>query len=216
MAEENKKQKRTFENITTPAGIAQWPWLNKPNTRFNPEGEYSCNLILEAEDAKSLCEKLDAIVEKTYQEAVAEAKPQDKKRFTKADPYSPEFDDDGNETGRIIIKTKNNAQFKAKDGSVFVFQPKIFDAKGGKVPAGTAVYGGSIIKIACQAKPYVISATKACGVSLKLQAVQVIKLVAGGMGGDSMDSYGFGEEDGYEAEASETFEEVAATTEEDF
>ena len=206
------KKKRVFENITTPTGIAQWCWLNKPNTRFNPDGEYSCNLLLEGEEAQSLCDKLDAIVEKTYQEAVAEAKPQDKKKFTKASPYTPEYDEDGNETGRVIFKFKNKAQFKAKDGSTFIFQPKVFDAKGGKVAAGVTVYGGSTIKIAGQVMPYVMPATKACGVSLKLQAIQVIKLVAGGMGGDSMDSYGFGEEEGYVAEASESFEDVVATT----
>ena len=212
---EEKKKKRVYTNITTPAGTAQWPWLNKPNVKFNPDGEYSVNLILEGDDASSLCEQLDKLVEASYNEAVTEAKPQDKKRFTKATPYTPEYDEDGTETGRIIFKFKMKANMTSKDGSTWTQAPKLFDAKGGKI-TGVTVYGGSTIKVAGQAAPYVMPATKMCGVSLKLQAVQVIKLVAGGgMGGDTLDSFGFGEEDGFVADQLESFEEVA-TTEEDF
>ena len=41
-------QANTF---TTPKGIAQYPWLSKPDTKFSEEGDYKVNLILNAEEA---------------------------------------------------------------------------------------------------------------------------------------------------------------------
>ena len=44
---------------TTPAGIAQYPWLNKPDTKFNPDGEFKVNLEVDSESAQSLVTFLD-------------------------------------------------------------------------------------------------------------------------------------------------------------
>ena len=33
--------------VTTPKGIAQFPWLNELDTKFNPDRDYKTNLILE-------------------------------------------------------------------------------------------------------------------------------------------------------------------------
>ena len=41
-------QANTF---TTPKGIAQYPWLSKPDTKFSEEGEYKVNVILGKEEA---------------------------------------------------------------------------------------------------------------------------------------------------------------------
>lgn len=51
------------------------------------------------------------------------------------------------------------------------------------------------------------------GISLRLKAVQVINLVAGG--GGTGESYGFGEEDGYVAPKAATNEAVDTDAEED-
>ena len=32
--------------ITTPTGVAQYPWLSKADTKWNEEGEFKTNLIL--------------------------------------------------------------------------------------------------------------------------------------------------------------------------
>ena len=39
----------TDNTITTPKGIAQYPWLSKPDTKFSEEGEYKVNVILTKE-----------------------------------------------------------------------------------------------------------------------------------------------------------------------
>ena len=37
--------------FTTPKGIAQYPWLSKPDTKFNEEGVYKVDLIIPKSDA---------------------------------------------------------------------------------------------------------------------------------------------------------------------
>ena len=37
--------------FTTPQGVAQYPWLSKPDTKFSEEGEYKVNVILTKEEA---------------------------------------------------------------------------------------------------------------------------------------------------------------------
>ena len=32
--------------FTTPQGVAQYPWLSKPDTKFSEEGDYKVNLII--------------------------------------------------------------------------------------------------------------------------------------------------------------------------
>jgi hypothetical protein len=51
----------TFNTITTPTGIAQYPWLSKPDTKFSEEGEYKVNVILTKEEATPLVEKINGI-----------------------------------------------------------------------------------------------------------------------------------------------------------
>ena len=48
--------------IVTPRAIAVYPWLNRPDTKFNPDGDYKVTLKIEAEDAAPLITKLDKIL----------------------------------------------------------------------------------------------------------------------------------------------------------
>ena len=54
------------DNITTPTGVAVYPHLKRPDTKFNPDGDYSVKLRLPAEDAESLVEKIDEAVENNF------------------------------------------------------------------------------------------------------------------------------------------------------
>ena len=38
--------------VTTPTGVAQYPWLSKADTKWNEAGEFKTNLILSKEAAK--------------------------------------------------------------------------------------------------------------------------------------------------------------------
>lgn len=210
------KEKIVYQKMITPKGTLIYPWLTKADTKFNPDGEYRTTFAVPQEAAESFCSKLDQILDSFYKEQVANAKnPAEAKKIKKAEPYTPQYDDNGDETGNVIFKMKLKALVKMKDGSEYAQKPKLFDAQGNPLPAKVNPYGGTQAKISVQVVPYLMPATKECGLSLRLQAVQVLQLVAGGGGGDA-DSFGFGKEDGYVADEEETFESAVADSEEDF
>ena len=47
--------------ITTPTGVAQYPWLSKADTKWNEEGEFKTNLILSEADAEPLIKTISDV-----------------------------------------------------------------------------------------------------------------------------------------------------------
>lgn len=184
--------------MTTPKGIASYPHLNKPDTRFNPDGEFKVTLVLGEEAANKMAEKMQAVADKAYDDAVEAAKGSNKKKITKADVLKPQEDADGNETGQYVFTAKMKAHVKPKKGDAFDQAPVVFDAHGkqikGELPK---IGGGSTLKLNCELIPYYVASTKEAGCSLRLKAVQIIDLVEWGA---NAESYGFGDEDGYTAD----------------
>lgn len=196
--------------LKTPAGTAIWPKLTKPDTKFNADGEYSVKLAIPSEEAQDLIAQLDKLYEQSQE--IAKEKNPGKKIKQAAKPYTVEEDDQGNETGNVILSFKCKAKLTSKDGSTFANAPKLFDSKNKEFPKDEDIWGGSTLRIAFNAIPYYTGMVGA-GVSLRLKAVQVLNLVSGG-GGDGS-SYGFGEEEGYVAPAASTNTVTADADEED-
>ena len=191
------------KRMTTPAGIAKWPWLVRPNTKYDPA--WSTNLVLDIEEAQDLMKALDAEAEQAYKETIAKLKKEKKaaaaKQVRKKPPYEMVYDEEGEETGQVEFKFKQKCQVK-KDGKVIdLAPPRLFDAKG-KPIKNVAIYGGSIIKVCFMPIPYYIPSSKEAGVSLRLIAVQVIDLVSAG---GRAEDFGFTEEDGYEYDGNDDF-----------
>ena len=182
--------------LKTPAGIAVWPKLTKPDTKFNADGEYNVKLRIPSEEAQDLIAALDT----AYAAAQDDAKEKNPGKKIKAasQPYTEELDDQGNETGNILVSFKCKAKLTDKQGNVRPNAPRLFDSKNKEFPKDQDIWGGSTLRVAFNAIPY-YTAMAGAGVSLRLKAVQVIDLVAGG--GGTGESYGFGEEDGYVAPA---------------
>ena len=181
--------------FTTPKGIAQYPWLSKPDTKFSEEGEYKVSLILPKEEAIPILKQINEVF---AENVAAESKKNGGKDIKKAPPpYMEQLDDAGNSTGKVILKFKSKAAYK----------PAIFDAKG--IPMiDSNVWGGSEIKINGSIAPYYTTLIGA-GVALRLRAVQVIQYVDASTGAAS--KFGFEEEVGYEHHPTETFESIVAT-----
>lgn len=177
---------------TTPAGIAQYPYLTKPDTKFNPDGEYK--LSVEIKDP-NLSAPLVAFLDEQFAASVAKAKKENPgKKIKEGDvPYSVNDD-----TGAVTVRFKLKAKVTPKMGDPFEQRPALFDAKGKPIGADAKIGGGSKVKVAYELVPY-YTAIAGAGVSLRLKAVQVIDLVEFS-GGASSEAYGFGQEEGYEAE----------------
>lgn len=184
----SKEKKPRF---TTPKGVAQYPYLNKPDTKFNPDGEYKCKLeISDPADVATLVAFLDEQIEKSVE--LAKKENPGKKIKTGDAPYEV-----NEETGKGTFNFKLKAKVKTKTGEIFEQRPAIFDAKGTALK-NVNIGGGSQVKVAYEVVPFYTSLVGA-SISLRMKAVQVLDLVEFS-GGASADSYGFGEEEGYEAE----------------
>ena len=178
--------------FTTPKGIAQYPWLSKPDTKFSEEGVYKVDLIIPKAEAIPLLKQINEVFAENVDKQTKKAKGQDIQKAKP--PYSEELDEAGQPTGNVVLR------FKSK------YKPSVFDAKG--IPmVDSSIWGGSELKVSGSIAPYFTSMIGA-GVSLRLSGVQVIQYVDGGSG--SADRFGFKEEAGYEHKAPETFEEVVA------
>ena len=178
--------------ITTPTGVAQYPWLSKADTKWNEEGEFKTNLILSEADAEPLIKTISDVFAENVKTTTEET---GKAPKTATPPFAQEFGDDGKPTGNMIIRLKSK------------FKPKIFDASG-KLMTESNIWGGSEIRVNAQVVPY-FTALIGCGVSLRLSAVQVIKYVEGGTNSNA-DNFGFNPVEGFTQPAEETFEQVAA------
>lgn len=195
---------KKYTRITTPKGTLAYPHLTTPDTKFNVDGEYRTKIEIPTAAAKALLEAIDKEAEAAYAEAVAENKG---KKVKRADlPYAL-----NDETDTVTLSPKLKAIAGSKDKK-WTQKPALFDAKGHPIKGDIRVGGGTVAKLNLELAPY-YTAQVGAGVSLRLKAVQILDLKEYGSGNAS--SYGFGEEEGFEAKAPETFEEeapAAATT----
>jgi hypothetical protein len=192
MADKKKKHIR----MTTPVGTAKFPWLTKPDTRFKAEGVFCTGLLVPKEDAEELCQELDRLADEAFKAAIADLKAKKKnpkviEKTAKHEPYQMEVDSEGNETGMVEFRFKTNAQANI-NGEVRKFVVPLFDSVGN--PVKCSPWGGSQIRVNFSPIPFYNAVGNGlAGVSLRLNAVQVIKLVSGS--GDAK-SYGFDAVDG--------------------
>lgn len=210
----DKKQKRETLKVVSPKATFRYPKLTEPdygNEEYpKPQGEYSVGLILSAEEAKPLIDKLQPVHDKAVEEGRVKfdnlnVQQRKKLKELSINPlFIEEFDKETEEpTGNVIFKIKMAASGKnKKTGKEWKRKPTIFDAKGQVIKNPPAIWGGTIGKVSFEAAPYFITGTGTAGVGLYLNAVQIIELRSGG-GGDA-ESYGFGEEDGFQYEEDQT------------
>jgi len=212
-----KKEKRP--QYVTPKGEALFPWLRKADDRpINGKPQtpaYKLELKLSSEGfeaktkafPKGLKALIDDAVEASHKAAIEDIKAgkKDTKKklaaLTKAYPYSEGEDEEGNSDGTVRIKFKRNASFKNKAGEVIKTRVALFDSGMKQLAAEINPWGGSVVKVSFTMRPYYMPATDKAGVTMDLNAVQVLELKA--QGERSADAYGFESEDGYEQAADE-------------
>jgi hypothetical protein len=162
--------------FVTPAGIAQYPWLQpgRPDTAFDAAGKWKVNLLLTPDESKALMD------------IVTSAK---NDNFAPKDVVRVPFKKD-EETGQLVFTISSK------------YQPKYIDAKGNPIPEAQVplMYSGSTIRVSGMCEAY--SGTSK-GVSLRMNAVQVINPVSGSGDGAAGD---FEPVEGFTAGSAETSE----------
>lgn len=170
---------------TTPLGVAQYPWLVEPDTKFNPDGDYKVNMLFAewTPELKYIVNDLKQMLEEYYQAIISDPKyAKNASKIQKADIWVEDSD------GNIVMKFKQKAVIKSIKGTHEVKIP-IFDSKG-KPLSDIKLGGGSQIKLCFTAAPYYAPSIRMCGLSLRPVAVQVIELKEWAEGG-TMQAYGF-------------------------
>ncbi len=196
--------------VVSPVGVSQYAWLTTPDTRFDETGHYKTNLIINAKEAQSLKAQIDAEIKKSV--ALAKEKAKGKAIKEAPRPYDDEMID-GKASGNVIFKFKTKAKIIAKDGKVIPNRVALFDSAG-KPMIDANVWSGSEMKVSAELIPY-YTAMAGAGVSMRLRAVQVTKLVEGGS--SNAKGYGFEKvKDGYEQPEAVAEENVSQETQADF
>ena len=152
-----------FPMHVSPIGTASWPWLNKPDVRFDPDGIYHVKLIMSKGDAK----KVQGIVDPLMNGG-------------KHNPVKAELNDVGEDTGNYVVQFKMKSHVKTRKGE-FDQKPVILDKEGNRIDA--IVGAGTKMKVDYQAIPFDQGGG---GVTMRLQKVRVLDLVEyeGGSGSD--------------------------------
>lgn len=179
---------------TSPRGPVKWPWVTRPDTKYNKDGQFKVDLILEGDAADEMIALIDEAAEARYAEAQKSVKPQKKKDMSTQVPYEPEFDDEGEETGRTVFKFRQNAtiKFKNDDGTEDVQKVKIAVFNGKGKPVGSVkLGGGSECKVGFTMRPYYNAKDNAVGVRLDFGAVFIMKLVEFSGSADSASAWGY-------------------------
>jgi hypothetical protein len=175
--------------------VAYYPHLNKPDDRYNPDKpEYKVSIIYENEEAASdMIEVIKTAQGQAVEDAVNQAREEAKKKGKKFNeerfrsslklaplPIKEELDENDDPTGRIIIGPfKMRARGVTKDGREWERKCPVFDGAGKPVDLeAVSIWGGSILNICYFIDTYYTAALGA-GVSLKLEAVQVLELRSG-------------------------------------
>ena len=169
-------------------GESLYPHLNRPDVKFNENGEYKVTLKIPADKAKDMI----ALYEKAIEDSISKAETDLKGKKVKVAPKPFSIED-----GFALFKYKMKATgINRKTKEPFSQRPLLFDAKKNPLnPSSCNIWGGSKMKIAYVLRSYYSPALGA-GVTAQLKAVQIIELVEG----KQMDL--FAKEDGYETKTS--------------
>ena len=155
--------------MTTPAGIAKFPYLDTPDTFFDKEGVYTLTLQLEKSECEGLLTALNRLqAENVERLTVTNGK---KPKIGKNPLQIVEREEEGVEY--IDFKFKMRPSYTTKTGDTIEQKPALFDSNA--KPIKVKVWFGSKVKVSFTAAPYL--APVGAGVALRLQAVQVLDLV---------------------------------------
>ena len=185
----------TTFHISPIGPFGPYVWINKPDTKYNADGLYSVDQLLEGQAAENLKAKIRGAAEAALNEHIDEMKPGEAKKWSLYVPFQDEEDEDSGEpTGRTVFNYKQNAKITLRDGTKKDIKIEIRDAADKVIDK--PVFGGSEGRILFSMRPIVMVSTKQVGVRLDFAKVQVTKLQKG-----SGSSRGFGAvEGGYVAD----------------
>jgi hypothetical protein len=200
---------RKNERFVSPKGLAKYPHLNAPDTKWKADGEYTTKLILKADDEST--KKFIAQLDQQYSDALVKVKEEEDLKKVKEGPRPYSLDE---EEGVYEVKFKQAAIIRPKGKDPISMSVALFDAKCVPLKKDVRIGGGSTIRVTYEPRAYYTKLAGA-GLTLQLKAVQVIDLQQYSA---NAESFMFEEEDGFsstETAAPPADEPAAETNNED-
>lgn len=192
----------------TPFGRAGFCALDRPSTKFDPDGKYNARVLLDpGPETDALIATLQAMYDQAYEESLAEVRKDKPKTedIKRADPpFGPQEDPDtGEKLPGYQINASLSAVVRDKNKAIlFRRAPIVVDKNNNPVTVG--VGGGSIIRMSFRVSKFYTKI--GAGLSLRLIGVQVRDLIPIGVGDP-----GFSPVDGsFEGKASDPVEHTHA------
>jgi len=154
--------------LTTPEGIAKWPYLTEPDIEFNSDGLFHTKLVCKKEESVKIKKAIDDMI---AQEVKKQHDLDPNKTIKKSLPYTEAGDD-------IIFNFKMNAKGVRKvDQKPFTQEPNILNADMTAFDKSQKIWGDSILQITFE--PYAWNMPIGIGCTLRIKDVQVVQLVTG-------------------------------------
>jgi hypothetical protein len=185
------------KNPVTPVAPCLWPFLNKPDTRYNKDGVFRVSLEFDQDDEfPKLVEKA---AKKAFEEAKANMKPKEAKKLEFFNPVRDIEDEEGEPTGNVKIEFKTYATFKdQKTGEVRNVRLNAYDAEGKPLKKIPQIGNGSLLSIAFN--PVGKATSGKFYYTLYLNAFQLVELHEFNPDGSA---FGFGKHEGFKAQDAE-------------
>jgi hypothetical protein len=188
---------------TTPIFPCLYPNVQDPAENYNKDGEeYRLKLVVPADHewVEKMTERWTYAAEELLEERMAEAKPQKKgllKQCKFRSPFIEQYNEDGDPSDEVHINFKRDARFEnPRNGKTVEVKIPVFDSKGNVIKQNLNIGNGSLVVVSFSERPYVSEGNKQFGVSIRLEAVKLVKLEEYA-GGDNFDDFGFdADEDG--------------------
>ena len=198
-------KKNETVKFTPPRFSALWCHLDKPDTKFSEKGVYSVKAKMNPDSPKVqeflafLDEQGKTALDKARELINQEKNPGKRKQKLEAlvlnPPYEQEYDENGEETGSVLVNLKTSATYTNKDGEEVQRTIPMCDAHRVAIDAtATKIGNGSTLCVKGTVGHNYVSAQNKAYVTLYINAVQLIKLVE--YEADSFDGFEE-EEDGY-------------------
>lgn len=207
MAKANKFNEHDVEFVS-PKGRLGFSAIQSPSTKFDPDGDFSADLLLKKNSAefKEIMGVLKPLLATAKEMAGKKAK-------TENPLYIDVLDDNDDPTGEVKFKFKEKAKrVSKKTGKAFTNTIAVVDAKKNPITQNLNIGSGSTVRIKAVARPYAMP-TGAYGVKLILKLVQILELVK--YSGSSVSLDGLDEEDGFDIADEPVVEDIATDEEED-
>lgn len=168
----------------TPAGPFQHPWINNPDTKFNPDGVFQNTLVLPKSDVNTanLLALIDEHCQTAFNDETAGLSKAELKKWSVYKPYEDELDEDGEETGNVKLHFKRNHIITLKGGEKRELSISVYDTTGTRAEADTmpSIYGGTVGKVLFAFRNIKVPSAHLAGCKLDFAAVKIIQLKTGG------------------------------------